>query len=53
MLAAQIGVAAFAQASQIWLQTPADGAAAQIENAFLSLKTLPIVHDAEAWISHA
>lgn len=39
-LAAKIGMAAFVQASQIWMDDPADGLAAQIETAFAELKTL-------------
>lgn len=39
-LAAQIGMAAFVQASQIWMDDPTDGLAAHIETAFAKLKTL-------------
>lgn len=40
MLAAQIGMAAFVQASQSWLDDPTDGVEAQIELAFAKLRTL-------------
>lgn len=40
VLSARIGLAAFVQASQIWMDAPADGLAAHIETAFAELKTL-------------